>query len=435
MQKTYEVTLDIYKTKNYSDIVFGQYDKGSLIKVSFTENDAAVSLSDKTAVVKLNDIYKLYCKNENDVLEIELSQSAVSVLGKNKLTISLYDSNNNIITMQNIFYHVREGVGKLEELVEDDDLVTQILSEITALHTKDDFLDDKDLELDLKIRQVDQSASEAAVYCDEIKSDVIVLRDETKGYHDTTQENTNTVIQNAQAVSTNKEAVAADAAEVATDAAEVAQNLTTVQQLAAQSAANLEEQKRVIANAPKWSTVQSVSEMNAITGMKDGDICLVVDFSGGTTAMYRYDVNDMDGDNINPEWVFLGQFQFLALNRENLLSILNLPAVATSGSYNDLSDKPNRYEQFITLSDGNFDFSVSDKAVMTLTEDTTLNITNMYNGSVALIEVYGANLLLPEGFKKSYDFDYLDIASPQHWIYVILYDGVNYHVTRSVCDA
>lgn len=279
------------------------------------------------------------------------------------------------------------------------------------------------------------AASIEAEHCDAVKSEVIALRDETKGYHDTTQANTNTVIQNAQSVSSNAEAVVSDRAAIAIDKAEVADNLATVQNLAAQSAANLEEQKRVIANAPTWSTVTSTSEMNAITGMKDGDICLVVDFTGGTTSMYRYDTNDIDGDNINPEWVFLGQFQFLALNKENLLSILNLPAVATSGSYNDLSDKPNRYEQFVTLTNGNFDFAVSDKAIITLTEDTTLNITNMYNGAVALLEVYGANLLLPENFKKSVDFDYLDITSPQHWIYVIVYDGVNYHVTRSVCDA
>ena len=428
MNKIYDVTLDIYKSKNYSNMVFGQYDKGNVIRIYFTENDVPVPLSDKTALVKLNGTYSLYFHMEEDALNIELSENAVSLLGKNKLTISLFDGENTIITMQNIFFTVREGVGKLDDIPGDPDLVAQIISDITAINAEI-------AQLEALLEQVDQSASEAAEECGDIKEEIIALRDETKGYHDVTQNNTNTVIQQAQAVSVDKEAVAQDAEEVAADAAQVARDLLAVQGMAEQSQANLEEQKRVVANAPRWFTVKSVGEMNVITGMKDGDICLVVDFTAGTTAMYRYDTKDIDGNDIDSEWVFLGQFNFLALNRENLLSILNLAEVATSGSYDDLSDKPKRYEQFITLTDGNFDYSLSDKAVMTLTGDTVLNITNMYNGAVALIEVYGGNLLLPAGFKKSYDFDYLDIASPQHWIYVILYDGVNYHATRSVCDA
>ncbi len=132
MQKVYEISLDLYDVRNYSNLLFGQYDKGNTIHISFTERGEAFPLTDITALVKLNDSYQLHGVCANDILTVILPQSAVSVLGQNKLTVSLYDAHDNVVTMQNVFYTVREGVGKLEELTEDSTLGQQILSNMAA---------------------------------------------------------------------------------------------------------------------------------------------------------------------------------------------------------------------------------------------------------------------------------------------------------------
>ncbi len=176
--------------------------------------------------------------------------------------------------------------------------------------------------------------------------------------------------------------------------------------------------------------------MFAIQNPIQGDLCYITDYVKAESQLFVYDTVDMDEDEISPEWVFLGFLNFASLEKSTLLDILELAAVAISGSYTDLINKPNRYESFLSLATGAWDYSLSDKAVITLTADTILTLTNVYNGAVGTLIVYGAfTLTMPVNSKYAYDYNYLDALIGEYFMYTFIYDGSNYHWNRTVCEA
>lgn len=240
----------------------------------------------------------------------------------------------------------------------------------------------------------------------------------------------NAAVEQAQAASTSKDE--------ATKASEEVRRLKLEAEQSSQSAAQVlgdcqtikQQVAALMATDTKSYFFSTLAERDEAEGMCNCDRCSVFE----TRADYIYDDHDIDADGVNPEWVKTSDWDALkTVAWEIITGKPAFAAVATSGSYNDLSDKPRRYEQFITLTDGNWDYSLSDKAVITLAEDTAINITNLYNGAVGLIKVYGAELILPEGSKQSIDFDYVQAASGEHYTYTFVYDGAALCWARTVC--
>ncbi len=124
------------------------------------------------------------------------------------------------------------------------------------------------------------------------------------------------------------------------------------------------------------------------------------------------------------------------LSKAYLLGILQLPTVAISGSYNDLLNKPNRYESIIVLANGNWDYSVSDSAKLTMTQNTNLTVTNVYNGAYGVIEVFGSyTLTLPaNSYGLPPEWSSLTPVAGQHYVYSFRYDGLKFSWKRSVAS-
>lgn len=116
------------------------------------------------------------------------------------------------------------------------------------------------------------------------------------------------------------------------------------------------------------------------------------------------------------------------MDRTTLLNILQLPSVAISGSYNDLVDKPNRYESFGTVENGVWDYSITDKIILTT---DLVSIGNVYNGAVGMI-VSELDITLPTNSKKAVDYDYMAISEGQKYIYTFYFDGTNFNWSRTV---
>lgn len=240
----------------------------------------------------------------------------------------------------------------------------------------------------------------------------------------------NAAVEQAQAASTSKDEAAKASEEVRRLKLEAEQSSQSAAQALGDCQTIKQQVAALMATDTKSYFFSTLAERDEAEGLRNCDRCSVFE----TRADYIYDDHDIDGDGVNPEWVKTSDWDALkTVAWEIITGKPAFAAVATSGSYNDLSDKPRRYEQFITLTDGNWDYGLSDKAVITLAEDTAINITNLYNGAVGLIKVYGAELILPEGSKRSIDFDYVQAASGEHYTYTFVYDGAALCWARTVC--
>jgi len=137
-----------------------------------------------------------------------------------------------------------------------------------------------------------------------------------------------------------------------------------------------------------------------------------------------------------PSWNWFSDLSLLHLTKDYLLSILLLPTVAITGSYNDLLGKPNRYESIIVLADGNWNYAVSDSVKLTMTQNTTLAITNVYNGAYGVIEVFGNyTLTLPaNSYGLPPEWNSLTPIIGQHYVYSFRYDGNKFSWRRSVAS-
>lgn len=235
-----------------------------------------------------------------------------------------------------------------------------------------------------------------------------------------------TAVEQANSASLNKDKTDTNVTTTKQLAAQVGTDKTEVSEMVTESRAILEEQRKLIGLMPTIYIAQTIEEMRAIANPKEKDICFVL---GDVQSAYMYYTTAIDGTALsNPTWVWLTDIQLVAPSKDYLLNILQLATVATTGSYTDLINKPKRYESFVIVDDGVWDYSAADK--IKLTADL-VSIGNVYNGAVGLIQT-DLDITLPENSKKAYDYDYMDLPTGGMYQYTFLYDGSYYNWSRMV---
>lgn len=235
-----------------------------------------------------------------------------------------------------------------------------------------------------------------------------------------------TAVEQANAASLNKDKTDTNVTTTKQLAEQVGTDKTEVSEMVTESRAILEEQRKLIGLMPTIYITQTIEEMRAIANPKEKDICFVL---GDVQSAYMYYTTAIDGTALsNPTWVWLTDIQLVAPSKDYLLNILQLATVATTGSYTDLINKPKRYESFVIVDDGVWDYSASDKIKLTV---DLVSIGNVYNGAVGLIQT-DLDLTLPKNSKKAYDYDYMDLPTGGMYQYTFLYDGSYYNWSRMV---
>lgn len=235
-----------------------------------------------------------------------------------------------------------------------------------------------------------------------------------------------TAVEQANSASLNKDKTDTNVTTTKQLAEQVGTDKTEVSEMVTESRALLEEQRKLIGLMPTIYIAQTIDEMRAIANPKEKDICFVL---GDVQSAYMYYTTAIDGTALsNPTWVWLTDIQLVAPSKDYLLNILQLATVATTGSYTDLINKPKRYESFVIVDDGVWDYSVADK--IKLTADL-VSIGNVYNGAVGLIQT-DLDITLPENSRKAYDYDYMDLPTGGMYQYTFLYDGSYYNWSRTV---
>lgn len=235
-----------------------------------------------------------------------------------------------------------------------------------------------------------------------------------------------TAVEQANSASLNKDKTDTNVTTTKQLAAQVGTDKTEVSGMVVESRAILEEQRKLIGLMPTIYITQTIEEMRVIANPKEKDICFVL---GDVQSAYMYYTTAIDGTALsNPTWVWLTDIQLVAPSKDYLLNILQLATVATTGSYTDLINKPKRYESFVIVDDGVWDYSAADK--IKLTADL-VSIGNVYNGAVGLIQT-DLDITLPENSRKAYDYDYMDLPTGGMYQYTFLYDGSYYNWSRMV---
>lgn len=235
-----------------------------------------------------------------------------------------------------------------------------------------------------------------------------------------------TAVEQANAASLNKDKTDTNVTTTKQLAEQVGTDKTEVSEMVTESRAILEEQRKLIGLMPTIYITQTIEEMRAIANPKEKDICFVL---GDVQSAYMYYTTAIDGTALsNPTWVWLTDIQLVAPTKDYLLNILQLATVATTGSYTGLINKPKRYESFVIVDDGVWDYSAADK--IKLTADL-VSIGNVHNGAVGLIQT-DLDITLPENSKKAYDYDYMDLPTGGMYQYTFLYDGSYYNWSRTV---
>ena len=91
--------------------------------------------------------------------------------------------------------------------------------------------------------------------------------------------------------------------------------------------------------------------------------------------------------------------------------------IATKG---EQGDPPDSYNNFITVNNGHWDYSKSDKIFIPNTAPDTLDIINVYNGCCGII-LTEKELDLPVNSDYSIDFNYVTIFPNQYYMYTFVY--------------
>lgn len=257
---------------------------------------------------------------------------------------------------------------------------------------------------------------------DEAQATADGIREEVQGMVDEANAAKNTAIEKANISTNNAEETEADRQETEQNAAVAKSYMEKSIEAGEKSEKALNDFLATLAAQPKRYYKLSVEEMNSIPNPNTDDLCYVVDLENSRTAIYFYDSADVDGDEVNPEWQFLGNAEFAQMDRTTLLKILDLATVAISGQYSDLLGIPNKYDSPLVL-DGTsdaiaWDYSQGDTALVTLTADKALTISNSYNGARASLDVYGAKLALDDTtYLKSATYAYLEAIEGEHYHY------------------
>lgn len=429
MERCYHITLDLYQEKNYSNLVFCQHDTGNRIVIQFEEKGVLIPLADKSAVVKLNDAYKLQTNIQGDTLRVPLDGSAVSQIGKNQLIVALYDG-ESALTVQKVYYQVKEGIGDMDNIPgqpQDETVMDTVINDLTAANTRLTALEagkaDKadtytKTEVDERIINYEADMQSMLTTAEAYQSQTADSAKEAKSSADNAKQSELEAARQAVAASSAKDLAleAQNGSEISEDNA-----LSAAQSASAAQAACNELYLKMMDNVTKFPRIyykNSVAEMTAITDQKTDDWCFITDFNSGETQWYIYDTVDKDGNHVPNEWLLIGKIPYSVFDKQTLSSILDLAEVAYSGSYRDLSG---RYIAPLVL-DGTaeviaYDFSQNENAMVAIGSDKPINITNMPNGAELSIYVSGGGLLQIPEEERSAAFGLLEPVGNQAMVY------------------
>ena len=83
-----------------------------------------------------------------------------------------------------------------------------------------------------------------------------------------------------------------------------------------------------------------------------------------------------------------------------------------------------QYDQFTTITNNDWDYSVSDKIKISGAYDNSIpiNILNVYDGCCGII-VTDLDIVLPVNSDVSIDFHYLSLSLNEYFVYSFIYDG------------
>ena len=185
-----------------------------------------------------------------------------------------------------------------------------------------------------------------------------------------------------------------------------------------------------LTNVPEIYAKETIEGMQAITGMKHGDMCIILSGNTSAQSIYRYYTKDINGSPLsNPQWVWLTDLSLFAPK-----PVLQLTEVVD--------------EVGVGLT--HWDYTKGNIARIDSLgggwNGNLFYIDNIKSGDVGVIDVYSSNNYdlfdivnatsqYPDfGNVKSPDWEYLTPATGQHYRYSFLYDGAKLNWSRSVWD-
>ena len=335
------------------------------------------------------------CIVADNVVTIELTDQVRAVPGK-ALCELMVQHEGKMITSSSFVVTVYPGLlqdGKPESSDEYKSFINALLALDTVSDIAKQALENA-LAAQAELDRLTSGAEEAAE-----RSEAAAIRSETAA--DDSEIAKNKALEHEQGANNAK--VGADQSKAASEisALDSQQYAVTAGEQMLLAKYYAEQAQSVVSNMPMRYYRLNEDDMQAIVNPHQGDPCYVTDYTVGTTQLYVYDTVDMDDDGVNPEWVFLGNLDFASLDRPTLLGILQLAPIALSGDYGDLRNLPPWYRAPVTL-DGTadtvaWDYSQSDRAIVTLIEDKSINITGLFPGCEGVLQVYGTgSIILPE---------------------------------------
>ena len=172
-------------------------------------------------------------------------------------------------------------------------------------------------------------------------------------------------------------------------------------------------------NTPEIYTKETIEGMNAITGMKHGDMCIILSGNTSAQSIYRYYTKDINGNALRtPQWVWLTDLSLFAPQ-----PVLELTAEDSGDS----------------MWFANWDYSKGNTAKLN-TYIHYIYIDNVKSGDYGIIDDYNGCLedalnhwthtLSNYAFPP--DWNYLTPNANQHYRYSFFYDGSKFDWNRSV---
>lgn len=174
-----------------------------------------------------------------------------------------------------------------------------------------------------------------------------------------------------------------------------------------------------LVNTPEIYTKETIDGMNTITGMKHGDMCIILSGNTSAQSIYRYYTKDINGNALStPQWVWLTDLSLFAPQ-----PVLELTAEDSGDS----------------MWFANWDYSKGNTAKLN-TYIHYIYIDNVKSGDYGIIDDYNGCLedalnhwthtLSNYAFPP--DWDYLTPNANQHYRYSFFYDGSKFDWNRSV---
>lgn len=214
---------------------------------------------------------------------------------------------------------------------------------------------------------------------------------------------------------------------------------------------------RDLTNTPEIYAKETIEGMNIITGMKHGDLCIILSSNTSAQSIYRYCTKDINGNNLSsPQWVWMTDLSLFAPQ-----SVLELKGEKKEVEHTETDSSGLTIVWAITGEKFTWDYSKGNSAKLTIgdiynsPEFANLEISNVNSGSYGVLDVFIAKyensgyvtedgviigsgsvnceLTLPENsYAFPPDWDYLKPNEGQHWRYSFYYDGIKFDWNRSV---